>query len=272
MEGVVEAWRAVDLNGVRPALDEQALGIANQREASAKRRKQLGANDRAFRKGSDAEKLAGMKKLFKEYQKEVDALTERAKFSEGAFTALYARVHEAPDPLAHLEAAAAMEPELAQAREENDKLQDDLLRYRLDVKEIKQETSDVKNQDATIRTLQEKLKDLEQRYKEDTSGVVAEEEAARAQQEAEALRQQLEAAALREAELKRQLDVAAETAQQARTAHDAAQARLLEVESTASTLDRAQDAERELVRHNDAFHSPPPAPSELIVWWVVTDG
>ena len=247
MEAILASWRTVNLDALRKTLDDQALEIADKREASSRSRKELTAETKAFNKGAEAEKLAGIKKILKSYQQEVDSLTKRAKFSEGAFTALYAAVHEAPDPVPHLEEAAEMTPELQRLREENDSMQDDLLRYRLDVKEIKQETSEVKNQSTTIAELQEKLKDLQRRYDEDTKDTVAAQDALRAQQESEALRQQLESATLAQDDLRRQLEVSAETAAQARQAHDASQARLLEVESTASELHRAKDAETELV-------------------------
>ena len=138
MESILAAWRSVGLDGLRSTLDAQALEIAEKRESSAASHKELVVATKAFFKAGDAERLAGEKKILKAYQAEVDALTKRAKYSERAFTALYAKVHEAPDPVPHPEAAAEMEPELARLREENDGLQDDLLRYRLDVKEIKQ--------------------------------------------------------------------------------------------------------------------------------------
>lgn len=247
MEAVLAAWRDVGLDELRGVLDAQALEIAERREGSSRSHKELVAATKAFMKAGEAERLAGEKKILKAYQQEVDSLTKRAKYSERAFTALYAKVHEAPDPVPHLETAAEMSPELAKLREENDSLQDDLLRYRLDVKEIKQETSEVKNQSTMIAELQEKLKDLQQRYDEDTKDTVAAQDALRAQQESEALRQQLEAAQLAQRDLKRQLEVSAEAAAQARQAHDASQARLLEIESNAGELHRAKDAETELV-------------------------
>ena len=138
MESILAAWRSVGLDGLRSTLDAQALEIAEKRESSAASHKELVVATKAFFKAGEAERLAGEKKILKAYQAEVDALTKRAKYSERAFTALYAKVHEAPDPVPHLEEAAEMEPELTRLREENDGLQDDLLRYRLDVKEIKQ--------------------------------------------------------------------------------------------------------------------------------------
>ena len=101
----------------------------------------LAHTTRAFKKAPEQDRAQGVNAILKAYQGEIDNLTKRAKASEAAFTGLYAKVREAPDPVALLQAAVQIEPETVSLRAQNDELQNDLLRLRLDLKEYEQETA-----------------------------------------------------------------------------------------------------------------------------------
>jgi homeobox protein cut-like len=254
----MESWKAVGLTALRTVLDEQALAVAQNREASSKRRKvctapcravlalaggdsrarrvltrvlaaqDLGQSTRAFKKGSDQEKVAGLNAILKVYQEEIDNLTKRAKYCESAFTGLYASLREAPDPVPHLQDAVALEPETQHLRAQNDELQDELLRLRLDLKETAGQKSEAKSQGAIVQELREKIEALKEELEESYNDNLYLEQQQQMQKELDERSAQLEASTVLVEDLRRQLAIAGETASQARQAHDASQAHLLE--------------------------------------------
>lgn len=80
------------------------MQIADFQEASIRSRKTLAESTRSFKKGfsesagSGSNIKAPFMGLLKEYQAEVDRLTARAKFAEGAFLEIYKALDIVPDP------------------------------------------------------------------------------------------------------------------------------------------------------------------------------
>eukprot|EP00898_Chlorokybus_atmophyticus_P008118 jgi/Chlat1/8307/Chrsp78S07718 len=102
-------WRDVALQARKATWDEQATQVADLQEGSLKSRKRLAELTKEFRSGNSTE--ADIKKLIPSYQSEVDSLTKRAKFAEGAFLGLYRLFYDAEDPtpaLSTLELRASM--------------------------------------------------------------------------------------------------------------------------------------------------------------------
>jgi hypothetical protein len=147
-------------------------------QAAQKSRKMLAESTKEFRKMTDAEKVVTVKDLIRGYQEEVDTLTKRARASDGAFFSLYKDLFEAPDPADALRMAAAARPRAAASSLELEKLKAEVAAYEAEFKELK-------NQDITIRTLEEKLEDLEEAMDKQVALQV---EAAKAELEAEASR------------------------------------------------------------------------------------
>lgn len=87
--------------------------------------------------------------MLKAYQEEIDHLTRRAKFSENAFFQLYKGLYAAPDPAPAL-ALVASSSATDELTEENRKLKREL-------KEYEAEFATLKNQDITIRNLEEQV-------------------------------------------------------------------------------------------------------------------
>lgn len=129
--------------------------FARNSQAAQKSRKMLAESTKEFRKMTDAEKVVTVKDLIRGYQEEVDSLTKRARSSDGAFFSLYKDLYEAPDPAGALKLAAAARPRAAASSLELEKLKAEVAAYEAEFKELK-------NQDITIRTLEEKLEDLEE--------------------------------------------------------------------------------------------------------------
>ncbi|KAG7394286.1 Cut-like homeobox [Phytophthora boehmeriae] len=147
---VLQFWKAFDLDSKRVALDSQGSTMKTDKDASVRSRKKLAEATKQFRRlASDADKAAEAGPLLKAYQEEIDHLTRRAKFSENAFFQLYKGLYAAPDPAPALAfvASSAGSDDLA---EENKKLKREL-------KEYEAEFASLKNQDITIRKLEEQV-------------------------------------------------------------------------------------------------------------------
>ncbi|CAM9733260.1 unnamed protein product, partial [Ectocarpus sp. 8 AP-2014] len=98
------AWEEVGLSALRPSLDVQALAVAEHQESSLESRRALAAQAKAFRLSVEAEvgatsdMRAASGALVRAFKSEIDALTDRSRFAEGSFLALYKLLREAPDP------------------------------------------------------------------------------------------------------------------------------------------------------------------------------
>jgi len=186
---VYEFWKKFDLDGRRHKLDQQALDMRARHEAGAGSRRGLAEATKKFRSGSDSEKLAGVKALLRRYQEEIDTLTRRARHAEKAFRDLFRPLVEAPDPCAAL-VAATDDSRRKRA------LQEEVERLRAEVKQYEAEFAALKNQDITIRQLEERLRLFESDVDRQVEAMTAQrEQVLRA-----GLDEQLEAARVREAE------------------------------------------------------------------------
>ncbi|KAK9858886.1 hypothetical protein WJX84_001830 [Apatococcus fuscideae] len=92
--------------------------------------------------------------LLKSYQEEIDKLTKRAKFGETAYLNVYQKQYEAPDP--HLPSQMRWKvPHAWQSlRHRHGKMAQELAEY-------KSESTELRNQDHTVRRLEERVRSLE---------------------------------------------------------------------------------------------------------------
>ncbi|XP_016368009.1 protein CASP-like [Sinocyclocheilus rhinocerous] len=96
--------------------------------------------------------------LLKSFQAEIDALSKRSKESETAFLNVYKRLIDVPDPVPALELSQQLHLKLQRMHDidtENQKLRETLEEYN-------KEFAEVKNQEVTIKTLKEKIREYEQ--------------------------------------------------------------------------------------------------------------
>ena len=91
------AWEQVRLAEKVSLADQQGLKIADQREEAVAGREVLKDVIRAFKATPQAERVEKIGGVVKAFQAEVDALTRRQTFAEGAFLDLYRSLDEAPD-------------------------------------------------------------------------------------------------------------------------------------------------------------------------------
>ncbi|KXZ54818.1 hypothetical protein GPECTOR_4g889 [Gonium pectorale] len=193
---VCNFWRELDLEGMRTKLDEIGLKVAEHQEDSMQNRRKLAEATRDFKRNNEAvSKTVGP--LLKQYQEEIDRLTKRAKHGETAFLDLYQKLYEAPDPAPALASAFEHASRATDLEAQCKKLATELAEY-------KAESTHIKNQDLTVRKLEEKVRALEAHVEERDKEL--EEVRSRAVAEADAAR--LAAMQGREAELEAMLSQA----------------------------------------------------------------
>eukprot|EP00884_Botryococcus_braunii_P002856 jgi/Botrbrau1/12571/Bobra.0169s0105.1 len=151
---VANFWKDFDLEGLKNRLDEQGLAVAENQELSVKSRRKLAETTRDFKRGAPADAVKQWGVLLKSYQEEIDRLTNRAKSAESAFLEVYQKLYEAPDPAPTL--AAALETASRSAD-----LEAQVRKMAQELAEFKAESSQLKNQDLTIRRLEERARVLE---------------------------------------------------------------------------------------------------------------
>ncbi|KAA0060551.1 protein CASP [Cucumis melo var. makuwa] len=147
---------AVRLQCLHPSSAGVAVGwVAENQENSQKNRRKLAESTRDFKKAQPEEKLNLFSSLLKSYQEEVDNLTKRAKFGENAFLNIYQKLYEAPDPYPALASIGEQDLKLSELESENRKM-------KVELEEFRTEATHLKNQQATIRRLEERNRQLEQ--------------------------------------------------------------------------------------------------------------
>lgn len=169
-----DQWRAFGLDKRRGHLDESAKAITEAQDASTKSRKKLAENTRAFRKLGDAEKLRQFGSLLKCYQEEVDNLTRRSKSAENAYLSVYRGLANIADPTIAIQ--AAISAEASNKGKNHTKLEIQNQKLQNELEEFRREFQDIKNQEVTIKRLQEQVKQYEMKLDDMTATKVAEKE------------------------------------------------------------------------------------------------
>ncbi len=131
-EQALQTWAEIDLPILQKQLDKQALILLENQKESVTSRKNLATKTKEFKKIDNDKKLKEFKNLLKLYQKEIDDLTKKNKYSESSFLNVYKILADANDPKPLLEASidsviTAME--VNKLSEENINLRDKLSKY-----------------------------------------------------------------------------------------------------------------------------------------------
>ncbi|KAF2557807.1 hypothetical protein F2Q68_00017351 [Brassica cretica] len=229
---VTSFWKEFDLEKEKSILDEQGLRIAENQENSQKNRRKLAESTRDFKKASPEDKLGMFNSLLKGYQEEVDNITKRAKFGENAFLNIYQKLYEAPDPFPALASIAEQERKLSEVESENRKM-------KVELEEFRTEATHLKNQQATIRRLEERNRQLEQQMEEKIKEVVE----IKQRNLAEENQKTLELLKDREQALQDQLRQAKDSVSTMQKLHELAQSQLFEL--------RAQSDEEKATKQSE---------------------
>uniref|UniRef100_A0A8C2GHJ3 Protein CASP n=1 Tax=Cyprinus carpio TaxID=7962 RepID=A0A8C2GHJ3_CYPCA len=129
-------------------LDSTATLLASRQDDSEQSRKKLIDQSRDFKKNTPEVHFLLC----------IDALSKRSKESETAFLNVYKRLIDVPDPVPALELSQQLHLKVQRMHDidtENQKLRETLEEYN-------KEFAEVKNQEVTIKTLKEKIREYEQ--------------------------------------------------------------------------------------------------------------
>ena len=168
---VTQFWKEFDLEARRPQYDAHGMKIMENQEQSVKRRRQLAESTQSFRRSAESNVVSSVGELLKQYQQEIDrfepfscvtchiirrlcSLTIRAKYGERAFLDVYHALYEAPDPAAALQTATEMVSRVAE-------LETEIRRQAQELAEYSAESEEIRNQDAILRRLEDKIRSLE---------------------------------------------------------------------------------------------------------------
>jgi len=240
---VLDFWTNFDLDGRRQKMDNQCLELKEGKEAAQRSRKMLAESTKEFKKMGDSEKILTAKDLIKSYQVEIDTLTKRARASDGAFFALYKDLYEAPDPAHVLRIASSARPRAAATELEMLKLRGEIEAYEAEFKVLK-------NQDISIRTLEEQVEDLE----ESMERKVAEQlEVVKSELEVETARK-VEEVLEREAILEQRLLQAQQCIIDSERACDRLQSKVFEITKVGEERAAASSAELQILAESNEKH------------------
>ncbi|KAK3262169.1 hypothetical protein CYMTET_28958 [Cymbomonas tetramitiformis] len=153
-EAVIDFWKDFDFEATRSGWDADALKIAENQENSAANRRKLMEATRDFKKTPESDRTDQVLPLLKSYQEEVDNLTKRGKLAENAFLTIFQKLYDAPDPAHALLNSADNSARLQDLEQDSAKLQRELEEYR-------EESGKLKNQEVTVRRLDERNRALE---------------------------------------------------------------------------------------------------------------
>lgn len=225
-------WQGFDLEGLRSSLDERGLAIAAHQDSSVACRKALAERTKEFRKGVPPEVFKQVGTLLKAYQEEVDRLTNRAKAGEGAFLEIFKRLYEAPDPAPAIAVGLDYASRVAE-------LEAAAVKSARDLAEFKTESEGLRNQDLTIRRLEDKVRTLEAALGERDTEL----EESRRNAAAELEARSMEESRAREARLAEELERAQAGMEAMRRMHQATQAQLFSVQERGEEQAAAARAE-----------------------------
>jgi homeobox protein cut-like len=161
-------WKEVDLDEKRKEWEALTLEVANAQEGGLTSRKALAESTKAFKKLDDTEKLEGWGALLKGYQCEVDSLTKRSRAAEQAFINVFKALRDTPDPVPLLSSLVEEVESVINLKTNYDKVSKELAEYQ-------EEFQGLKNQDVTIRRLEDRIASMEQERQQSVTAAVEEE-------------------------------------------------------------------------------------------------
>ena len=149
---VLDFWKNFDLDARRISLDQNCIDMREMKTSSINGRKRLNDATKSFRGKNRDEQAGSMTELLKLYQEEIDQLSRRSKFSESAFYNLYKSIYDAPNPSISIEGLVNMVAATSTNQLEIERLKGELDQY-------DKEFQLLKNQDITIRRLEDQLEE-----------------------------------------------------------------------------------------------------------------
>ena len=233
---VLEFWKVFDLDARRITLDQNCVDMREMKTSSISGRKRLNDATKSFRAKSRDEQVGGMTELLKLYQEEIDQLSRRSKFSESAFYSLYKSIYDAPNPSVTIDGLINMVTATSTNQLEIERLKGELAQY-------DEEFQLLKNQDITIRRLEDQLDE----YREQIEDKVMEEVSKRTSEvQAQA---EIKINEVKDAQktAERRLAAVMESMKQAQSSTDRAQTQMFEISSQAEERVSALSSENAIL-------------------------
>ncbi|RDD38035.1 Protein CASP [Trichoplax sp. H2] len=156
---LIDYWKQFDFNHFQKELESTAHELASNQDTSDASRKKLVEQTKQFKKGATDDIRKQTAPLLKNFQNEIDALRTRCKAAETAFLKVFQKLADANDPAPALSQLLKLQQKLQDLQDyeiENAKLRETINDY-------KNEFLEVKNQEVTIKSLNEKIKEYEER-------------------------------------------------------------------------------------------------------------
>ena len=151
----LEIWRNFNLEQRKLALDKSCVEMREAKTASITGRKRLNDITKAFRAKPKEEQILMMTEILKCYQEEIDQLSRRSKYCETTFFTLYKALYELPDPALTIDG-------LLNTVMSSSTNQLEIERLRGEINQYDEEFRQLKNQDITIRRLEDKLTEFKE--------------------------------------------------------------------------------------------------------------
>lgn len=218
----LELWRNFNLEQRKVSLDQSCVEMREAKTASITGRRRLNDITKAFRSKPKEEQINMMTEILKCYQEEIDQLSRRSKNCETTFFTLFKALYELPDPSECIEGLINTVMTGSTNQLEIERLRSELSQYDVEFQQLK-------NQDITIRRLEDSLAEFkeqnEDKIEEEVAKRVLEVEARADGRIAEVLETQRT--------VERRYAAAMESMQQAQHSADRAQTQLYEVSSQA---------------------------------------
>eukprot|EP01035_Chromulina_nebulosa_P023636 gene23636-30650_t len=148
---IIELWKQFDFCGVKGNMEKLCIEMRELKTCSINGRKRLNDMTKAFR--SNASKSITLTDVLKAYQEEIDQLSKRSKFSENAYFVIFKSLDQLPDPVPIIE--SLMSSVLGGSANSLE-----IERLKSELKQYDDEFQHLKNQDVTIRRLEDQLNDL----------------------------------------------------------------------------------------------------------------
>lgn len=158
----LETWQKFDLESVKKELDDRVIEIAQQLDEGDQSKKRLIEQTKEFRKNLNEEQRKLVGPILKSFQTEVDSSNKRSKLMEQVLLKLYKQLIDLPDPVVSLENTSKLQKKAERVQDleiENKQLRDTLEEYNV-------EFAQVKNQEVTIKNLNNKIKELEEKMEQ----------------------------------------------------------------------------------------------------------
>lgn len=218
----LEIWRNFNLEQRKANLDKSCVEMREAKTASITGRRRLNDITKSFRSKPKDEQINMMTEILKCYQEEIDQLSTRAKNCEATFFTLFKALYELPDPALCIDGLINSVMTGSTNQLEIERLKAELTQYDAEFQQLK-------NQDITIRRLEDSLAEFkeqnEDKIQEEVAKRMLEVEASADGRIAEVLEHQRT--------VERRYAAAVESMQQAQHSADRAQTQLYEVSSQA---------------------------------------